>query len=127
MQQSISFSGVTSYSLDLKPSGLVLHIKQGSKSTDILVSEDAPTQAIVSAAAFKNTHGKSRSQTRSSYWRPGDTKLDAQKVTEIRQLWADAVIEHGGPTAASRALGEMYDCSAANVSLIVKRKTWAHV
>jgi hypothetical protein len=127
MQQSISFSEVTDYSLDLKSSGLVLRIKQGSKITDIVVSEDAPAQAIVKASAFKSTHGKSRTRAHNSYWKPGEAKLNEQKVTEIRQLWADAVLEHGSPTAATRALGKMYDCSAANVSLIVKRKTWTHV
>lgn len=127
MQQSISFSGVTDYSLDLKSSGLVLCIKQGKKITNILVSESAPVENIVKASSFKETHGKSRLRDKSSYWRPGETKLNEQKVTEIRQLWADALAEHGGPTAATRALGKMYDCSPANVSLIVKRKTWTHV
>jgi hypothetical protein len=127
MQQSINFSKVTDYSLDLRPSGLILRIKQGNKVTDIMVSENDPTEAIVKAAVATRIKDGRRTRARSSYWKPGEPKLNAQKVMEIRQLWADAVMEHGTPTAATKALGKMYDCSAANVSLIVKRKTWTHV
>lgn len=130
MKRSIDFSEVTDYKLELGNGGLTLKIIQGNVVTDVHVTELSKSQSSVASALSKVVKAAKpkAKKSRPNSWRSWPkTKLDNDKVLEIRQLWPDMLKEHGTKTSACKVLGEIYGCSSANIGLVVDRKIWTHV
>lgn len=122
MHRSLDFSNVTNYDLQIGENSLVIKIKQGDLVTNINIGQNHQASSAIVLAAKKAPQRR-----RTSNWRPGEAKLNETQVREIRQLWPDTLKESGTKTRATHVLAQIYDCSSANIGLIVDRKTWTHL
>ena len=150
---TIEFSNISHYDIDIQPTGVYLTIHTHQNTTHTIKANVKPSlvsQATVQASTtiapvveakkkpevisvHKNAsttnskpqpnHGKNIYDPKTGRW----SKLTADQVAEIKGIWPELYAEYNSVRKATAFLGEVYNCTAANIEMIVKGRTWKYV
>lgn len=143
---TIEFSNINHYDIDIRPTGVYLTIHtdtvthtikanikpvtatpiQVQKTTSTVITPSKKQPEVV--AVHKTS--QSTADQRKVHYNPDNnrwSKLTAEQVAEIKGIWPEILHEYKYVSKAASFLAEIYNCSRANIELIVKGKTWADI
>jgi hypothetical protein len=144
---TIEFSNISHYDIDIQPTGvyLTIHTDQATHTIKANVKPHIASQVTAQASTTvapgvsakkkpeimvvqrttnnQSNSGKSIYNTNNNRW----SKLTEDQVAEIKGIWPEIYNEYKSIRKATMFLSDIYNCTSANIEMIVKGRTWRHV